>query len=135
MHTEFQDILQAAIDAGVAFDAILTEDERQLVAAYRDHQELPLLPQVALTAEGRQQAEEDFATLAAAEALLALARKIETVLTRRREELYVQCLEAFYAAEELSRDPAHADLIPHVEAMRRAHEKDYGCPIPPRSGH
>ncbi len=100
MHTEFQDILQAAIDAGVAFDAILTDDERQLVAAYRDHQELPVVPQIALTAEDRRQAEEEFATLAAAEALMALARKIESVLSRRREELYVRCLEAFYVAEE-----------------------------------
>jgi len=40
-------------------------------------------------------------------------------------------LRIYYAAEELARDPANAHLIPHVEAMRRAYEHDYGVPIPP----
>ena len=48
------------------------------------------------------------------------------------EELYRKGLEVYYAAEDLARDPAHAELIPHVEAMRRAHEAQYGRPIPPR---
>jgi hypothetical protein len=40
----------------------------------------------------------------------------------------------YYIAEELAKDPAHAELIQHVEAMRKAHEKQYGKVIPPKKG-
>jgi hypothetical protein len=91
--------------------------------------------QVATTTEQREQAESDFAALAAADALSALAAKIKAVLARRHEELYQKCLTAYYVAEDLARDPQHADLIPHVESMRAAHERDYGYSIPPREAH
>ena len=94
-----------------------------------------MVPQVAVTPEQREQAESDFAALAVAEALMALAAKIKAVLARREEELYQKCLTAYYVAEDLARDPQHASLIPHVEAMRAAHERDYGYPIPPREAH
>jgi hypothetical protein len=48
------------------------------------------------------------------------------------EEAYRWALDAYYTAEELARDPAHAELVPHVEAMQRAHEAQYGKPIPPK---
>jgi hypothetical protein len=41
-------------------------------------------------------------------------------------------MEVYYSAEELARDPANAHIIPHVEAMRAAYEKDFGHPIPAR---
>lgn len=43
-----------------------------------------------------------------------------------------KALEIYYAAEELARDPEHAELIPHVARMREAYERDYGVPIPPK---
>ena len=128
-------ILRTAADAGVAFDTVLTAEERLLLDNYRSEELLPMIPQVAMTAAQRDQAEHDFATLVVAEALSALARKIRTVLAHREEELYQQCLTVYYTAEELSRDPQHAHLIPHVEAMRAGHERQYGFPIPPRRGH
>jgi hypothetical protein len=136
---EMQDldaILQTAIDAGVAFDAVLTPEERQLLETYQHRdRKIDFIPHVALTEAQLEQAEYDFAALTVAEALTALADKIHAVMSRRREELYWKCIEAYYVAEELSRDPEHAHLIPHVEAMRAAHERDYGKPIPPRGGH
>ena len=47
--------------------------------------------------------------------------------------LFDQAMEVYYAAEELSRDPAHAHLIPLVEDLRATFERDMGYPIPPRS--
>lgn len=128
-------ILQAAIDAGIAFDAVLTAEERQLFESYLSDESPHMIPQVAVTAEQREQAESDFATLAVAETLMALGAKIKAVLARREEELYQKCLAAYYVAEDLARDPQHAELIPHVEALRAAHERDYGRPIPPRGAH
>jgi hypothetical protein len=61
-----------------------------------------------------------------------LARQIETVIAQRMEQAYAQALHVYYVAEELSRDPANAELLPHVEAMRAAHEEQYGYPIPLR---
>ncbi|HEX6085329.1 MAG TPA: hypothetical protein VF266_12440 [Thermoanaerobaculia bacterium] len=128
-------ILQAAIDAGIAFDTVLTAEERQLFDSYLSDERPLMTPQVAVTPEQREQAESDFATLAVADALMALGAKIKAVLARREEELYQKCLTAYYVAEDLARDPKHAELIPHVESMRAAHERDYGCPIPPRGAH
>jgi hypothetical protein len=42
------------------------------------------------------------------------------------------CLNVYYATEELVKDPANAHLIPHLEAMRKAYEDSYGKPIPPK---
>jgi hypothetical protein len=128
-------ILQAAVDAGIAFDAVLTAEERQLIESYRAGESPLMIPQVAVTPQQREQAESDFAALAVADALRALAAKIEAVLARRHEELYQKCLTAYYVAEDLARDPQHANLIPQLETMRAAHERDYGYPIPPREAH
>jgi len=70
----------------------------------------------------------------AADAVGELAAEMRTIIDQRMEKLYREVLEVYYAAEELARDPEHADLIPHVEAMRRGHERDYGGAIPPRQG-
>ena len=41
-------------------------------------------------------------------------------------------LRIYYAAEDLSRDPANAHLLAHVEDMRREYERVFGEPIPPK---
>jgi len=41
-------------------------------------------------------------------------------------------MKVYYAAEELAKDPEHAELIPHVEKMREAYSSFYGKPIPPK---
>src|SRR5262245_4996610 len=66
------------------------------------------------------------------DALQTLADDMQSVLDRRREMVYRQALDVYYAAEELARDPRHAHLLEHVEAMRRAHEREYGHPPPRR---
>lgn len=82
--------------------------------------------------EGRARAmdETDLEYQAVADALESLANDLESAITRARDEATQKALEVYYAAEELARDPAHAELIPHVEAMRKAYEKDFGKPIP-----
>ena len=80
----------------------------------------------------REQAMSDFEVLGAVDALEAMANEIEAFIEHRMEEAYRKALEVYYTAEELSRDPEHAELVAHVEAMRRAHQEQYGKPIPPK---
>ena len=61
-----------------------------------------------------------------------VAAELEASLDAANARLFDQAMEVYYAAEELSRDPAHADLIPLVEDLRATFEKDMGYPIPAR---
>lgn len=81
---------------------------------------------------GGSEAIADFEYGAVADALESIADSLGAAIDDAQANLLTRCLEVYYAAEELSRDPAHADLIPRVEAMRRAYEQSYGKPIPPR---
>ena len=74
----------------------------------------------------------DFESESIAMAAESMAAELRAAIEEAQAKALSQALEVYYAAEELSRDPAHADLIPHVEAMRAAYERDYGTPIPPR---
>ena len=74
----------------------------------------------------------DFEEAAVIEALESLADDVGAVVQEKRAKLLAQALEIYYTAEELARNPEHANLIPHVEEMRRAYEKEYGKPIPPK---
>ncbi|HYR28311.1 MAG TPA: hypothetical protein VEU30_07570 [Thermoanaerobaculia bacterium] len=76
---------------------------------------------------------EDFEYAAVAEGLQSLADDVSALVAQQRARLEEQALEIYDAAEELARDPEHADLIPHVERMRAAYENDRGRPIPPRN--
>ena len=74
----------------------------------------------------------DFEDQAVVDALGSMADELHAAIEEKREKLFRDSMEIYYTAEELARDPAHAHLIPHVEAMRAAYEKDFGRPIPPR---
>src|SRR5947207_1719159 len=75
---------------------------------------------------------EDFEYAAIADAVEAIGDDLEAAIDDAHTTILAKCLEVYYAAEELSRDPAHADLIPRVEEMRHAFQQSYGRPIPPR---
>lgn len=75
---------------------------------------------------------EDFEYAAVAEGLQSLADDVSAVIGQKRAALEEQALGIFYTAEELARDPEHAHLIPLVERMREAYQRDHGRPIPPR---
>ena len=75
---------------------------------------------------------EDFEEQAVIDAVDSVARELRASIDAAHAEILARALNAYYAAEELARDPAHAHLIPHVEAMRKAYEAEYGRPIPPR---
>jgi hypothetical protein len=77
---------------------------------------------------------EDFDLMAVADGLESLADDIHAVAEQKLASAVAKALEIYYAAEELARDPAHPEMIPHVENMRRAYEKDFGKPIPPKGG-
>jgi hypothetical protein len=66
------------------------------------------------------------------EAIEALADDLSAALTRKQNAMLERALQVYYATEELSRDPKHADLIEHVEKMRAAYEEDFGKPIRPK---
>jgi len=75
---------------------------------------------------------EDFDTFTLIEALETFAEDVSAYAGRKREKALETALNIYYTLEELARDPANADLIPQLETMRRAYERDYGRPIPPR---
>ena len=79
------------------------------------------------------QTAEDFEWAALAEGLQSLSDDLSAAVERKYTQLEEQALEVYYKAEELARDPEHADLIPHIERMRAAYERDHGRPIPPRN--
>lgn len=95
----------------------------------------PAAPQPASDGRARGMksgSEEDFDYAAVADALSSLAGELSAALDQAAAAATENALEVYYAAEELARDPAHAELIPHVERMRAAYERDFGRVIPPR---
>ncbi|HEY0143321.1 MAG TPA: hypothetical protein VGF48_20680 [Thermoanaerobaculia bacterium] len=132
------EIVRVVDQTAAFFEAKLTEEGRQARAARpnndvtgREYDDLT--SSLVYAAEEREEALRDFELLSAADALHALAAEIQAECDRRMEEAYRAALDAYYVAEELARDPAHAELIPHVAAMRAAHEAQYGRPIPPKA--
>lgn len=75
--------------------------------------------------------EEDFEYAAVADGLASLADDLSAAIEHGNAVATARALEIYYAAEELARDPQHAELIPHVERMRAAYESEHGGPIPP----
>ncbi len=123
------EVLRAVAATSAGFDATLSADERAALEKMSANESDPGLAYSTLE---REQALADFELLGAADSLRILADQIQATVDRRMEELYQRCIAAFYVAEEMSKDPAHADLIPHVENLRRAHLAQYGKPIPPK---
>ena len=121
--------LRVVIEATAAFQAELESAERATLRHDADGDVAPFV----YAADERDQAMQDFDTLAVADALGSLARDIQGMVDQRMEQAYRQALDVYYAAEELARSPEHAALLPHVEAMRRAHEAQYGRAIPAKT--
>ena len=122
-------VMRVVAEASATFDATLTAEERTALEKLGANDGDPGL---AYSTSEREQALEDFELLAAADSLQILADQIHATVERRQQELYEKCIKAYYVAEEMAQDPEHADLIPHVENLRRAHLAQYGRPIPPR---
>jgi hypothetical protein len=118
------EVLRIINSMSEAFQQTVTDEERAALLAREADQ-----PQtVQYAAASREDAMVEFA----ADALRTVADDMDLVLTQRRERFYREAMEIYYTAEELSRQPEHARLIEHVEAMRRAHIAEYGYPPPPR---
>jgi hypothetical protein len=77
---------------------------------------------------------EDFEYQAVLDVLEMVTTELNAALDVAHARVTADALALYYAAEELAGNPAHADVIPHVEAMRQAYEREYGQPIPPRVG-
>lgn len=123
------EVLRLVQETTVAFEATLSEEGRR---AREERERVDLPSPLVYPADQREEALLEFEILSAAEALQMLGEEIQAECDRRMEAAYRGALEIYYTAEELSRDPAHAELIPHVAAMRAAHEAQYGKPIPPK---
>jgi hypothetical protein len=74
--------------------------------------------------------EEDLLWDAAQEAVERMLAGVQAGVQARKQRLFEKVLDIYYGAEEASRDPKNAHLIPHLEAMRAAYLRDYGHPIP-----
>jgi hypothetical protein len=75
---------------------------------------------------------EEFELMAIADGLEAFADDLRESIEEQTAIAREQAMEVYYTAVELSQQPEHADLIPHVEAMRAAYIRDYGHPPPDR---
>ena len=85
------------------------------------------------SADQREAAFDDFATLAAIDALQTLADEMNAVMQGRMDKLYHDCLEVYYALEDaLAKDPENPNYMKHVNEMQRAHLSQYGRAIPGR---
>ncbi len=73
---------------------------------------------------------EEFNYMAVQDALEAFTEELSTALDEKRAEALKIALNIYYTAEEMVKDPEHANLIPHVEAMRAAYLESYGVEIP-----
>lgn len=78
------------------------------------------------------QTAEDFEWAAVIDALESLANDVSAIVAQKRAQALESALRVYYAAEELSHDPEHADLVEQVEKMRAAYEREFGKPIPPK---
>ena len=76
---------------------------------------------------------EEFELMAVADGLRAFAEDLNESIEEQQSKLMVKAMEVYYTAVELSQQPEHADLIPHVENMRKAYVKEYGQPPPERA--
>ncbi|HSY48860.1 MAG TPA: hypothetical protein VLC46_08620 [Thermoanaerobaculia bacterium] len=81
---------------------------------------------------GDEEAMKAFEMLALEDTLESLLGDVQAIIEEKREALMAKTLEIYYATEELSKDPEHAHLIPHVEQMRAAYLRDFGTEIPPK---
>jgi hypothetical protein len=119
------EILRVVNDLSEAFASTVTEAERATLDAKHAGD-----PEGAAAIAGNR---EDAMAAFTVDALQTLAGDMQAVLDRRREAMYRQALEVYYATEELACAPEHAHLAAQVEAMRHAHEREYGCPPPART--
>ena len=73
---------------------------------------------------------EEFEGEAIAEALEAMADDARALADAAMQAAIEKALDIYYVTEQLARDPEHANLIPHVDNMRRAYENQFGRAIP-----
>jgi malate synthase len=91
---------------------------------------VPRKPRPETTSRVDARSVEDFEYAAVLEAVEGLADEVRSSVDAAREQAFEQALDIYYAAEELARDPEHANLIEQVEKMRQAYLSSYGHPIP-----
>jgi len=73
---------------------------------------------------------EEFDEKVVLDSLEQVTAEVSSAVNVAEGRLLAHALKIYYAAEELSRDPAHSHLIPIVEGLRRTFEEEYGYPIP-----
>lgn len=91
-----------------------------------------LLPPAGASAEETEQLMIEFDYLSVARALEELAEDLGAEIERKQQRVLEQCLDVYYAAQELV-EQGRTDLIPQVEEMERAYRNDFGKEIPPRA--
>jgi hypothetical protein len=75
---------------------------------------------------------ENFEYQAVMDGLTTVAEELRATIAAAEATVLDDCLRVYFAAADLARDPAHAHLTAHVEAMRAAYERDFGRAIPTR---
>jgi hypothetical protein len=81
---------------------------------------------------GDEEAMKTFEMQALADALESFADELRASIDEAEQKLMADAMAVYYAAEELSKDPEHAHLIPYVEQMRAIYRRDFGKEIPPK---
>ena len=73
---------------------------------------------------------EEFEAATLMSAVESLLADVRTTIAETERRAYEDALDVYYATEELARDPNHPETIPHLEAMRAAHQEAYGKRVP-----
>ena len=77
--------------------------------------------------------QQDFDDAAVLQAVESLTLDVQAIVDNARQRAFESALDIYYKAEELARDPENAELIPHVEEIRKAYERSYGHPVPTKA--
>jgi hypothetical protein len=132
-YTDGPALLRSVGEIQAAFEATLTPEDRAMLAELQKGEVMS--PPVVYSADEKAEALDDFALTTAVESLTQIAQQAHLIAEQKRQHAYRMILDMYYALEDASKDPdnpQHELILEHMENLRRAHESQYGKPIPMR---
>ena len=125
-------VIELVTKISAAFEATMSEEE--LAAKRKRDRGDDTSSALVYSADEREVALDDFATLSAMDALETMADEIQIVIEARKQKLYGDCLAIYYALQDLAaKEPGNETYIEQMREMETAHLSQYGRGIPPRA--
>ncbi|HYI07490.1 MAG TPA: hypothetical protein VEK57_00340 [Thermoanaerobaculia bacterium] len=105
--TDGNTVLRGVHEIQEAFEAALTERDRAILA--ERHKAADAGSPLVYAADDREEALEDFAFTTAADSLELIVEQIRTINDHKREELYRNCLDIYYALKQCAGTAGEVD--------------------------